>query len=368
LFIKEFGEDDGDIKLIPNTEEKYISFSKIIKYETGEKNKLGFPITNYIELRFIDSFKFLSSSLDKLSKNVRKDQFFELSKYFPKEHLDLVTRKLAYPYEHMDSPEKYLETQLPPIEKFYSSLNGEHVSDEEYRNTQEIWEKFRIQNLQEFTSFYNKIDVLLLTDIMENFRNISLKNYKLDPAWYFTTPGFAWDCMLKMTKEKLELLTDYDMLLMIENGIRGGISQCTNRYAKANHKYMGKKFNPSKDSTFLAYLDANNLYGWAVSKYLPYGNFKWHDTNIDVMNIPDDSPKGYILEVDLSYPKELHDLHSDLPLLPENKIGNENLPKLMTTLYDKEKYVIHYTRLKQCLKKGLKLEKIHKVVEFSQSD
>jgi hypothetical protein len=368
LFIKEFGEDNGDIKLIPNTEEKYISFSKMLRYDTGELNDKGNPIFNTIELRFIDSFKFLSSSLDKLAKNLRKDQFKELSKYFPKEHLDLITRKLAYPYEYMDSPEKYKETYLPPIEKFYSSLNKENVNEEEYRNAQEIWDKFKIKNLEDFTNLYNKIDVLLLADIIENFVDISLKTYKLDPAWYYTTPGFAWDCMLKMTKQKFELLTDYDMVLMIENGLRGGISHCSNRYAKANNKYIGDKYDKSKESIFLEYVDANNLYGWAMSKYLPYGGFRWSNTNIDVLNMLDNSPKGYILEVDLSYPKELHDLHSDLPLAPENNIKNEKLPKLFTTLYDKEKYVVHYTTLKQYLKQGLKLEKIHRVLEFDQSD
>ena len=363
LFIKEFGEDDEDIKLIPNTEEKYISFSKVLKYDYDDEGK---PLT--IELRFIDSFKFLPCSLDKLAKNLKQDQFKELAKFVPKEHLELVTRKLAYLYEYMDSPEKYLETQLPPIEKFYSTLNNENVSQEEYANVQEVWNKFQIKNLQEFTCLFNKIDVLLLVDIIENFRDIALKAYKLDPAWYFTTPGFAWDCMLKMTKQKLELLTDYDMLLMVENGIRGGISQCSNSYSKANNKYMGPKFDPSKDSTFLAYLVANNLYGWAMSKCLPYGDFKWSSTDIDVLNVPDDSRKGYILEVDLSYPKELHDAHSDLPLASENKIDNEKLPKLLSTLYHKEKYVVHYTALKHYLKQGLKVEKIHRVFEFSQSD
>jgi len=169
---------------------------------------------------------------------------------------------------------------------------------------------------------------------MENFRDISLETYKLDPALYFTTPGFAWDFMLKMTKQKLELITDYDMILMIENGIRGGISQCCNRYAKANNRYTKDKFDENKESILLQYLDANNSCGWAMNKYLPYGGFKRNNTEIDVMNMPDDSPKGYILEVDLSYPEELHDLHSDLPLAPENKIGNEKLPKLLTSLYD----------------------------------
>ena len=254
-----------------------------------------------------------------------------------------------------------------PIEKFYSSLNNENVDEEEYQNAQEIWNTFKIKNLQEFTQLYNKVDVLLLADIMENFRDISLKTYKLDPAWHFTTPGFAWNCMLKMTKQRLELLTDYDMIRMIENGIRGGISQCSNRHVVANNKYMKENYNKTKESTFLEYLDANNLYGWAMSKYLPYGGFKWGDTD-DVLNIPDDSPKGYILEVDLSYPKELHDLHSDLPLAPENRIGNKKLPKLFTTLYDKENYVIHYTTLKLYVKLGLKLEKIHRVLDFNQSD
>ena len=123
--------------------------------------------------------------------------------------------------------------------------------------------------------------------------------------------------MLRMTKQKLELLTDYDKVLMIEKGIRGGISQCSNRYAKANNKYMNEKYDKNIESVVIEYLDANNLYGWAMSKYLPYGGFKWGNTNINILNIPDDSAEGYILEVDLSYP-ELHDLHSDLPLAPEN--------------------------------------------------
>jgi hypothetical protein len=161
----------------------------------------------------------------------------------------------------MDSPEKFQETQLPPIEKFYSSLNNEHVSEEEYKKAQEIWNKFQIGNLQEFTNLYNKVNILLLTDIMGNFRNITLKTYKLDLAWYFTTLGFAWDCMLRMTKQELELLTDYDKVLMIEKGIRGGISQCSDRYARANNWYMGEKYNESKESVFIEYLDTIFMVG-----------------------------------------------------------------------------------------------------------
>ncbi|KAE9543657.1 hypothetical protein AGLY_002053, partial [Aphis glycines] len=366
LFIKQFGNDNNDITLIPNNEEKYISFSKIIertKYIKGEE------IILKTELRFIDSFKFLSSSLDKLTNNLEKHQFKDLSKYFPEEHLNLVTRKLAYPYEYMDCEEKFNETCLPPRENFYSSLTGKNITIEEYENSQKIWEVFKIQNLREFTSLYNKIDVLLLTDIMENFRDISLKKYKLDPLWYYTTPGFAWDSMLRMTKVKLDLLTDIDQILMFESGIRGGLSQCSQRYSKANNKYMGDKLKKKEESIFLQYLDANNLYGWAMSKYLPTGDFKWVNNlnNFDVMGISDESPKGYILEVDLSYSKELHDLHSDFPLAPEKHFDDEQLPKLLTSLYDKKKYIIHYETLKLYIKLGLKITKIHRVLEFSQS-
>ncbi|KAL4101236.1 hypothetical protein QTP88_021256 [Uroleucon formosanum] len=373
LFIKEFGNDNKRIKLIPNNEEKYISFSKMMPCKVTRKGK---EIVIYTELRFIDSFKFLPSSLDKLTNNLRNDsklnlrnKFKELSKYFPEKHLDLVTRKLAYPYEYMDCEEKFNETCLAPIEKFYSSLTDKNITKEEYENSQKIWKVFNIQNMREFTSLYNKINVLLSTDIIENFRDISLKNYKLDPMWYYTTPGFAWDCMLRMTNIKLDLLTDIDQILMFESGIRGGLSQCSQRYSKANNKYMVDKFKKQEESIFLQYLDANNLYGWAMSKYLPTGDFKWVDSlnDFDVMNISDKSCKGYILEVDLHYPKELHDLHSDFPLAPERHFDNKQLPKLLTTLYDKKKYIIHYETLKLYINLGLKIEKIHRVLEFSQS-
>jgi hypothetical protein len=176
-----------------------------------------------------------------------------MSKYFPKENLNLITKKLAYPYEYMESPEKFKVTCLPPIEKYYTSINNENIREKEYKDALEIWNKFGIKDLQEFTNLYNKVDIILLADVMENFREISLKTYKLDPAWNFTTPGFAWGCMLKMTKQKLELLTDFVMILMIEKGIRGGISQCSNRYANANNKYMKEKFDENKEYIFLEY-------------------------------------------------------------------------------------------------------------------
>ena len=384
LLVKEFGDDYDDIKLIPNNEEKYISFSKVIKYDSGLKNTKGEIIYNNIELRFLDSYKLLPSSLNVLSKNMKRCHFKNLRKWFDKSApknltemerkylFKLLSKKLAYPYDYMNSLEKYNEKQLPPKEKFYNILNDEHVNDGEYHYAQEIWKYFNIKNMKEFTMLYNTIDVLLLADIMENFRETSLKIYKLDPAWYYTTPGFAWDCMLKTTKQKLELLTDVDMLLMFERAKRGGISQCSNRYAKANNKYMEKKFNKNKDSVFIQYLDANNLYGWGMCKHLPYGGFEWRNPEYfneeRILKMKEKQKTGYLFEVDLKYPEELHDKHSDLPYCPENVIDDKQLPKLFTTLYDKKKYVLHYLNLKQALEAGLKLEKIHRVIKFDQSD
>ncbi|GFY45602.1 uncharacterized protein TNIN_106371 [Trichonephila inaurata madagascariensis] len=172
--------------------------------------------------------------------------------------------------------------------------------------------------------------------------------------------------MLKTTGIELELLTDYNMNLKLEKGTRGGVSQCCNRYGKANNKYM-KNYDKSKESNYLMYLDNNNLYGWAMSQFLPYADLKWTNTNIDVTQIPDDADKGYILECDLQYPEYLHNLHSDLPLAPENRIPDgSKQSKLLTTLYDKERYVIPYRILKQYLQLGLKLKKVHRVLEFNQ--
>ncbi|XP_065219712.1 uncharacterized protein LOC135845175 [Planococcus citri] len=373
LLVKEFAGTTDNLKLIPNNEESYISFSKVVKFQhySGKEGK--------IELRFLDSYKFLSEPLSKLAKNLEMCHFKNLKKWFDNtvppgndSLFNLLTEKLAYPYDYMDSLEKYDEEELPSRGNFYNSLNDEHVDEQEFLRAQKIWEHFNIKNLKEFTMLYNKIDVLLLADVIENFRKTALEIYKLDPLWYYTTPGFAWDCMLKTTKQKLELITDVDMLYMFENAKRGGISQCSNRYEKANHKYMGEKFDKNKESTFIQYLDANNLYGWAMSKHLPYGGFWWANPNdftySRILKMRDNQSKGYLFEVDLSYPETLHDYHSDLPYCAENIIDENRLPKLFTTLYDKKKYVLHYLNLRQALEAGLKLEKIHRVIQFNQSD
>ena len=142
----------------------------------------------------------------------------------------------------MNSPERLKETQLPPKEAFYSRLNDGGISDEDYAHAQKVWETFEMKNLKDYHNLYNQVDVLLLADVFENFRDICIKNYKLDPAHYYTASGLAWDAALKVSEVELELLSDIDMLLMVEKGIRGGVSMISNRYGKANNKYMGKSF------------------------------------------------------------------------------------------------------------------------------
>ena len=282
-----------------------------------------------------------------------------------------------------------LKTELPAKDAFFSILHNEHISDVDYAHAQHVWKAFNCQTLGDYHDIYLRTDVMLLADIFENFRNISLESYKLDPAHYFTAPGLAWDAMLKLTGVRLELIDDIDQYLMIESGLRGGISMISNKYAKANNPYVSE-YDPDRPSNYIMYYDANNLYGWSICRYLPEREFDWMTdqqlANFDVTQVPDDSDTGYILEVDLEYPEELHDSHSDYPLAPEKKqVDDEELSpyslelkaklgikghateKLVPNLNNKSRYVLHYQNLKLYLSLGMKLVKIHRAIEFHQS-
>ena len=370
-YTKNGKEIKMDINAIPNNMEKYMAFM------------LGNHLT------FIDSFQFMSSSLDKLVSDLPAEALKYTNKKFKGKKFELMTRKGVYPYDYMDSFEKFNKTELPTKEEFYSILNNEHITDEDYSHAQNVWNIFQLQTMGEYHNLYLKSDILLLADVFENFRKTCLQYYKLDPCHYFTSPGLSWDAMLKMTNIKLELMTDIDMFQFIEKGMRGGISYIANRYGKANNKYM-REYDEKAPSKYIMYLDANNLYGWAMSQYLPTGGFKWMtEKQINKINLAqynEDSNKGLILEVDMEYPKELHDIHNDYPLGPENVKVTDNMlsgyckkiqkkfnistglvHKLIPTLCDKEKYVLHYRNLQLYLDLGLKIKKVHRVLEFNQS-
>ena len=254
----------------------------------------------------------------------------------------MLLRKGVYPYEYMDGWDKFNETSIPSKESFYSNLTMENISETDYRHANNVFKTFKLNNLGDHHDLYVQSETLLLADVFENFRKACIKTYELDPAYFISSPGLAWQACLKKTGVELELLTDYDMLFMIEEGIRGGICHPVHRYANVNNKYM-KNYDKSKESSYIQYLDANNLYGAAMYEKLPINGFKWVN---DLSGI--NSNKGYILEVDVDYPSKLHKLHSDMPFLPE-KMKIDKTQKLVCNLRDKKKYVVHISILKQAL-------------------
>ena len=358
------------INAIPNNMEKYMAFM------------LGNHLT------FIDSFQFMSSSLDKLVSNLPRESLKYTSKEFKDEKLDLMARKVVYPYDYMDCFDKFNE-KLPTKENFFCIMNNEHISNKDYKHAKTVWETFKLKTMGEYHDLYLKSDILLLADVFENFRKTCLEYYKLDPCHYFTSPGLSWDAMLIMTDIKSELMIDIDMFQFIEKGMRGGISYIANRYGKGNNKYM-ISYDKTKPSKYVVYLDANNLYGWAMSQFLPTDGFRWMTdkqiNNIGLAKYYENSDKGLILEVDLEYPKELHNLHNDYPLAAERVCVNKDImsdycikiatkynistgivKKLIPTLKNKEKYVLHYRNLQLYTDLGLKVTKVHRVLEFDQS-
>ena len=190
------------------------------------------------------------------------------------------------------------------------------VSDQDYEHDRRVWSKFGINNLGEYHDLYLRTYVILMANVLEAFRQVCLDNYRLDPAHFYTAPGLASKACLKKTRMRIELLLDPDLLLMFERGIRGRITQSVHRWAKANNPYMGSEYAPREPTRYLQYLDANNLYGWAMSQPLPTGGFCWVDIHPDeVSELANYSEKGYLLEVDITYPRELHDYHNDLPFM-----------------------------------------------------
>ena len=341
MIIKAMGKTTKRINVIPNNMEKYISFS------------LG-------NIRFIDSLQFLGASLDKLVSNmlgvnpqkcskcdgklevekftsslelicicndcnetstqiIDKTKLIHTTDYSP-DKAYLLARKGVYPYDYMDSWERFDET-LPAKEEFFSQLYEEGISEKDYTHAKHIWSAFNCKNMGEYHDLYLCTDVLLLADVFENFRNLCLNQYKLDPCQYFTAPGLFWDAMLKVTDIELELLTDIDQHLFIENNIRGGIAMISNRYSQANNPYLNN-YDSSKDTSYIISLDCNNLYGTSMEVVLPEKDFNFlteeQINKFDVLKISDNSELGYIIEADINYPHHLHNTHNSYPLLPES--------------------------------------------------
>ena len=384
FIVKVASKFGRQLSCIPNTMDKYMSFS------IGQK------------LVFLDSVQFVATSLENLVSALNK----EGDKMFPvfnsEVGFNLLRQKGVFPYDWFNSAERLNATELPAKNEFYSKLNECDISDEDYEHACNVWRETGCKTFYDYLSLYLKTDVVLLADCFEAFRNACLENYMLDPTHHFTSPGLSWNAMMLQLKrdgadKNIGLFDCFqkDMLDMIKSNMRGGISMISNRYAKANNPYMSD-YDESVERSYITYQDANNLYGWAMSQYLPVGDYKWENiaswNNLwntpekltqRILELDDEGERGYIFEVDLDYPVELHDKHSDYPLAPEatsfdaspfmdtiaEKLESKPVKttKLVPNLCDKSKYVVHYRNLKFYLKEGLKLKKVHRVMSFRQS-
>ena len=290
----------------------------------------------------------------------------------------------------MDSFKRFSENKLTNRCKFFSSLKDECIIEKDYLHATDIWNVFKMNAMGDYHDLYLKTYFLILANIFEKFISTCLDYYGLDPCHYFIGPGLSWDAMLQITGIELELISDIDMHLFIEKGMRGGIYYIAKRHSEATNKYM-KFYDEYKENEYIMYLDANNLYGSAMSQYLPYSGFKWliqkETYGFNINSIEENSSIGYTLEVDLEYPDELHELHNDYPLAQEkleisqnmlsnycSKIANEygvkvgGVNKLVPNLGNKNKYVLHYRNLQLYLSLGMKLVNINKILKFKQSD
>ena len=260
-------------------------------------------------ITFLDSLQIYKGSLDSIASNLEDSDFKYLLPEFPTDNLEILKGKDAYPYEWVDSYEKFNHQELPPKEYFYSSINdgkrdrgNGNISDEQYLHLKNVWKEFKFNAFRDFYNHYLKKDVLLSADVFEKFISTNLKYYNLEPCHYFSAPGLSWDAMLKMTKVELEKISDPDKYMFFEQGMRGGVSYINKRYSKANNEYC-KDYDKEKPKNYIIYLDMNNLYGHAMSQYLPYGGFKWVKINNErfnrILNKSDNSLHGYFVEADL---------------------------------------------------------------------
>ena len=338
-------------------------------------------LENYVSvqvgcLRFLDSYRFLSSSLDKLVKSLDNFPIMKLEGMSD----DLFKKKLAYPYEKFNLDNLHQQLNLTK-EDYWSTLTQFYPSDDDIKRTQELIDKNKIKNGRELTMLYLKMDVLQLADVFENFVESSTREYKINPLYSYSLPGYTWKAVLKLTNIKLDYIKDKELLLLLENNIRGGISSV-----------MGDRHVQSDENKQILYIDANNLYGWAMSQYLPIGEFgklnfpeeyELEQIVEDLRFIPDDNEYGFFIECDLLYPAEIKEKTKNFPFCPYQTKADPNLfsgymnsvnqpsykptSKLMCDVTNKSKYMIHYRMFKFYLNQGMKVTKIHTIYKFKQS-
>ena len=368
------------------------------RFSVLPKNEEKHSIIFFDKFTFIDSYQFLNESLDSLvsskrrGKNDLAEEFPEIAEFVgddPKK-LKLLSRKGKFPFEYVDCMEKLDEEQLPPKEAFYDSLKNQDISMEDYEHCQRVFKVFECRNLMEYMLVYLKSDVLLLNSVFEEYRKISQRKLSMDPARFFSASHFTFQAMLRYTGVELEIIQDLEIVHMIRQSIRGGLSLASKRYLEANDPMM-EDYDPERPDVEIVYIDCSNMYGYALKQCLPEKDFRWltkgEIKNLNVENIEDDDDTGYILECDFEFPESVHDRLKDfVPLLEKMEVAPAHWspymmkqfaktckpfkaePEKLTSHFGPRRhYVIHYVHLKLCLELGINLKRIHRVLAFTQS-
>ena len=424
LLVRELGRVNGHIRTIARNSEQYISVEKAVRISETivvDNNgapkldkKTGEPVTKkgtwYI--RLVDTLGFLQASLANCVKTFPRCEFKLLKHEFGDENIDVLIRKGVFPYDWFTSI-KSLDVDPKNLTKddFYSALNDESISDEDYAHFLNVCNKFNLKTMRDYHDFYCKVDTIQLADIMEYQLDRLMGTHGLDILHSYTLPGFSWKAALKYTGQELELISDRGMYDFIQEGKRGGISTIPNRYAKANNPYMGlvrgklpieimqavKKpfsvesvckyfpdfcaheikdlrqkiadgeiFNPEQNTKYLIYLDANNLYGWAMSQPLPTGGFAW--VTDEGLSTPIGEFTSRFVKVDLEYPEDLHDYFAEFVPAPDNIIPEgSKVKKLAPNLLPKKNYVCHIRNLQLYKTLGVKITRVHQALKFDES-
>ena len=383
---------DWNLTVIPQTTERYLSLTAQIPSGFTQKTKRQ----RFFSLRFIDSYQFLQSSLANLVSNLSLGKLKLCSSLgWPQ---DLIQAKGVFPYSWLNSIERLDANALPEIEACFDPFSDSNVSGEDYARAQSAWDALQCTTMRDYTLAYLRLDVHQLADVFEEFRSVAMKDDGLDPAHYLTAPGLSWDAAFLSTGAEVDLISDPTMFQFFESGIRGGMVFVNQHRIVANTPRVPEMFNPEEAFCDLLYVDANNLYGQALSMPLPQKEFRWMEQaeldHFDVLSYNVDGPEGCVLEVDMDYPPEVQDRTCDLPLAPErmtthtsmltphmqaqwrhlqelrgHKLENayRGTQKLMLTHFSKEKYVVHIRVLQLYVQLGLHITKIHRGVVFKQA-
>ena len=380
------------IEVIPTNDEKFIALNFGVFIETRKRKRDELTVYEY--LCFIDSFKFMPCSLDKLVQSLPDNKFSLLDHFYEgytDEQQKLLKKNGNFPYSYVDSFSKLNELSLPCLKNWKNSLkdNQIDVTNEELIQLNNVFKVFNCENLKQFLQLHLKRDVLQSACWFEELRSVCHNTYGLDCSQFYTASNLSGSACLKVCEPELELLTDRQLIDLTERMMRGGLSSVFSSKHEVAKNTMLPEFDESKDVSSIIYIDANNLCSGIMLQYpLPLKDFELvEDISLEtILATEDEGYIGFLVEVDLEYPDELHDKHADYPLVPDKeaidplemsdfqtslkntlKLTVSKTKKLRPTFHPKKNYVVHYRNLKFYVNNGIKITKFHQAVKFRSS-